>query len=103
MFHHTDNMAKLRNIRTENAVTHHAPKLSDNTCTVVQQLYKYSVMLRVLAIVVVNQMTVITQSTNGFRMNAFSLQCASHQDRKSTRLNSSHVRISYAVFCLKKK
>src|SRR5690554_4444092 len=25
------------------------------------------------------------------------------QDRKSTRLNSSHIRISYAVFCLKKK
>src|SRR5437868_12150836 len=25
------------------------------------------------------------------------------QDRKSTRLNSSHVSISYAVFCLKKK
>src|SRR5690606_41921701 len=28
---------------------------------------------------------------------------ASHRDRKSTRLNSSHVKISYAVFCLKKK
>src|SRR5256885_12651939 len=27
----------------------------------------------------------------------------SHQDRKSTRLNSSHLVISYAVFCLKKK
>src|SRR5690606_39863074 len=26
-----------------------------------------------------------------------------HRDRKSTRLNSSHVKISYAVFCLKKK
>src|SRR5690349_22404470 len=26
-----------------------------------------------------------------------------HRDRKSTRLNSSHVEISYAVFCLKKK
>src|SRR5437870_13051427 len=26
-----------------------------------------------------------------------------HSDRKSTRLNSSHVAISYAVFCLKKK
>src|SRR5690625_6557877 len=26
-----------------------------------------------------------------------------HGDRKSTRLNSSHVAISYAVFCLKKK
>src|SRR5690606_41686026 len=32
-------------------------------------------------------------------------QCAadSREDRKSTRLNSSHVKISYAVFCLKKK
>src|SRR5207253_11231191 len=28
---------------------------------------------------------------------------ASFRDRKSTRLNSSHVAISYAVFCLKKK
>src|SRR5690606_41618139 len=30
-------------------------------------------------------------------------QCWPWQDRKSTRLNSSHVKISYAVFCLKKK
>src|SRR5690606_41725075 len=28
---------------------------------------------------------------------------AAARDRKSTRLNSSHVKISYAVFCLKKK
>src|SRR2546427_8861858 len=28
---------------------------------------------------------------------------AEHRDRKSTRLNSSHSQISYAVFCLKKK
>src|SRR5690606_41537177 len=28
---------------------------------------------------------------------------AQREDRKSTRLNSSHVKISYAVFCLKKK
>src|SRR3712207_7258040 len=28
---------------------------------------------------------------------------SSFQDRKSTRLNSSHANISYAVFCLKKK
>src|SRR3712207_8113511 len=28
---------------------------------------------------------------------------ADRQDRKSTRLNSSHANISYAVFCLKKK
>src|SRR5690606_40840249 len=31
------------------------------------------------------------------------LQAVSLADRKSTRLNSSHVKISYAVFCLKKK
>src|SRR3989442_5017446 len=29
-------------------------------------------------------------------------EAARDEDRKSTRLNSSHVRISYAVFCLKK-
>src|SRR5690606_42066740 len=28
-------------------------------------------------------------------------ECALETDRKSTRLNSSHVKISYAVFCLK--
>src|SRR3712207_7462295 len=35
-------------------------------------------------------------------MRAESGRCAS-SDRKSTRLNSSHANISYAVFCLKKK
>src|SRR5690606_39278045 len=44
--------------------------------------------------------------------NARALKCAQRavrnceslaRDRKSTRLNSSHVKISYAVFCLKKK
>src|SRR5438874_9236552 len=35
---------------------------------------------------------------------AHRLTCtAPRRDRKSTRLNSSHVEISYAVFCLKKK
>src|SRR3989442_10482695 len=40
-----------------------------------------------------------------FRSGASFLRCGSceRRDRKSTRLNSSHVRISYAVFCLKKK
>src|SRR5690554_7823101 len=46
------------------------------------------------------------------RMDAHSLKrqgpvrlcyCTNVLDRKSTRLNSSHVRTSYAVFCLKKK
>src|SRR5690606_5809526 len=33
----------------------------------------------------------------------FFLDYCKEKDRKSTRLNSSHVKISYAVFCLKKK
>src|SRR5690606_41934896 len=40
------------------------------------------------------------------RWVAVSISCSrpsSPADRKSTRLNSSHVKISYAVFCLKKK
>src|SRR5437773_7627733 len=35
-----------------------------------------------------------------FRARSTSITCS---DRKSTRLNSSHITISYAVFCLKKK
>src|SRR2546430_13718892 len=39
-----------------------------------------------------------------FRPGTDEIEFAStHQDRKSTRLNSSHSQISYAVFCLKKK
>src|SRR3989475_1992329 len=34
---------------------------------------------------------------------ALTRRCNPTQDRKSTRLNSSHSQISYAVFCLKKK
>src|SRR5205814_9757546 len=38
---------------------------------------------------------------NGFQ-SLYSV-CPRRSDRKSTRLNSSHLGISYAVFCLKKK
>src|SRR6266498_4445867 len=49
------------------------------------------------------------RATHGFHgirrrfAGATSLPSLPARDRKSTRLNSSHVRISYAVFCLKKK
>src|SRR3712207_7131005 len=39
----------------------------------------------------------------GYFMNETSPEMLAHEDRKSTRLNSSHANISYAVFCLKKK
>src|SRR3712207_7315067 len=36
-------------------------------------------------------------------LEGYGLNTGAEQDRKSTRLNSSHANISYAVFCLKKK
>src|SRR5438067_3831073 len=43
------------------------------------------------------RMALLTRNANELMLGA------AKQDRKSTRLNSSHVSISYAVFCLKKK
>src|SRR5690554_7177856 len=40
---------------------------------------------------------------NGLQVGTTVMSGDKAADRKSTRLNSSHVRISYAVFCLKKK
>src|SRR2546427_8601654 len=40
---------------------------------------------------------------DGHALAAHGLADLAHRDRKSTRLNSSHSQISYAVFCLKKK
>src|SRR5574340_964497 len=42
-------------------------------------------------------------STSGLSPRGHLERQAEFQDRKSTRLNSSHQKISYAVFCLKKK
>src|SRR3712207_7865996 len=40
---------------------------------------------------------------DGRRLGQADAADADQEDRKSTRLNSSHANISYAVFCLKKK
>src|SRR5690606_41072664 len=50
--------------------------------------------------------TTVAKLQQAVRSNKFSsykqyAQMINEQDRKSTRLNSSHVKISYAVFCLK--
>src|SRR3712207_7891255 len=44
-----------------------------------------------------------TPSGRSFAFVGPGMQAGYPQDRKSTRLNSSHANISYAVFCLKKK
>src|SRR5436309_12652453 len=47
--------------------------------------------------------TVTFEDVGGVRQAKAQLRGFACRDRKSTRLNSSHVKISYAVFCLKKK
>src|SRR5687768_18114653 len=45
----------------------------------------------------------VTSPARNFLNSTFAETPTSRKDRKSTRLNSSHGYISYAVFCLKKK
>src|SRR2546430_577352 len=52
--------------------------------------------------------TVVTGSEGNYLFSlvppgSYTIQTETKGDRKSTRLNSSHSQISYAVFCLKKK
>src|SRR5690349_21941653 len=42
-------------------------------------------------------------SFGGVKLTVVPRECLTRTDRKSTRLNSSHVEISYAVFCLKQQ
>src|SRR3712207_7728761 len=46
---------------------------------------------------------IVTGGQHTMRTRTLLLQANIPVDRKSTRLNSSHANISYAVFCLKKK
>src|SRR5688500_19429645 len=52
--------------------------------------------------VTTSSMTFKTYSTRGFNYSGSARVNQLVEDRKSTRLNSSHLVISYAVFCLKK-
>src|SRR3712207_8632857 len=49
------------------------------------------------------QVALVSEPTIALALEARLGSIASTIDRKSTRLNSSHANISYAVFCLKKK
>src|SRR5690349_25151310 len=67
-------------------------------------LFPYTTLFRSSATRVRACATVIASSCGRVRPGSFwSAAGGWRRDRKSTRLNSSHVEISYAVFCLKKK
>src|ERR1035437_2560379 len=65
------------------------------------EIFDFSAVVRSLQ---VGRVCTSTERTPTFFVPSFSQPAvASSVDRKSTRLNSSHANISYAVFCLKKK
>src|SRR5690554_7276423 len=80
-------------------------------------LFPYTTLFRSDSFRIVPETTLITESAKEYICTHYQEQISLAQvadylnvtpsylseDRKSTRLNSSHVRISYAVFCLKKK
>src|SRR3989442_4639773 len=63
-------------------------------------LFPYTTLFRSLVMHLAQQLQALPAVGDARGDALFHLE---RSDRKSTRLNSSHVRISYAVFCLKKK
>src|SRR5690554_985891 len=59
--------------------------------------------LRRMALEKPGAFTAVPTAADDVALLGFTSGTTGNPDRKSTRLNSSHVRISYAVFCLKKK
>src|SRR5256885_12990566 len=64
-------------------------------------LFPYTTLFRSTFSATTEQVYRLVCSSRGARSMA--VYAGVHGDRKSTRLNSSHLVISYAVFCLKKK
>src|SRR5690349_22507148 len=66
-------------------------------------LFPYTTLFRSASGVPILDGLEITARTAGNAIIEDAIMVTRERDRKSTRLNSSHVEISYAVFCLKKK
>src|SRR2546422_7155108 len=66
-------------------------------------LFPYTTLFRSWPDKAVHEEALRARRTSPLRARTLASQAAWKEDRKSTRLNSSHGYISYAVFCLKKK
>src|SRR5688572_21742082 len=83
---------------------------SESSLPLIRELGKEGVQLNVTAILTLDQVRGVSEALNPAVASVVSVFAGriadtgvDPEDRKSTRLNSSHSQISYAVFCLKKK
>src|SRR5437899_5622068 len=78
------------------------PSAFSRRVTVKAPITRWSLASSIITIMIGTAITpLITALQNSALMGSTGVK--SRRDRKSTRLNSSHLGISYAVFCLKKK
>src|SRR2546427_8923283 len=71
-----------------------------------KKVHRYTLEFKIQAVKLANHPEIQTQDVaHALDIHPFMLSKwkKDYRDRKSTRLNSSHSQISYAVFCLKKK
>src|SRR5438309_10642549 len=66
-------------------------------------LFPYTTLFRSIPILGSAKIAVLDTGIDATQPDLIGLRGIDSRDRKSTRLNSSHSSISYAVFCLKKK
>src|SRR5690242_21018369 len=66
-------------------------------------IYKYKILTQENELTIESLKQNINANNESNNNDSIALEKANDEDRKSTRLNSSHMSISYAVFCLKKK
>src|SRR2546427_3989799 len=66
-------------------------------------LFPYTTLFRSLALARLGLVAIHSLDRQDFQVEPELVGRLAPRDRKSTRLNSSHSQISYAVFCLKKK
>src|SRR5437773_9014350 len=72
-------------------------------CNKAESIFLDSAIFLLYADLVVYEHLVLAWNISGNTGASILSQVIPYSDRKSTRLNSSHITISYAVFCLKKK
>src|SRR5690625_7596542 len=95
-------------VSADHLLSFHTPPLTSLLFSMIPRpprstLFPYTTLFRSNMLKMEQSLDSLSPETSKRYMHHYNFPPYSVGDRKSTRLNSSHVAISYAVFCLKKK